>query len=354
MTTFVIRIVFFNTFILCLQKSKVINMNRRKIYYTFHSGKNSNLKYYVKCYLREYTPKVFSRVRLHHWLYELNKRADKEEIIERVNYYCKLNDDSSFDRTAWNEQAVCLRSQKVTGQKVYYFDAMEYARYFAPDLKWILDGGDKPYVCPVPAIVKNRPLVADNANSVILNMDKVRHFVFVNDRKAWKDKKDMAIFRGDLGSRKPNRDVFMARWYGHPMVDAASTNWVEGHHDWHRDKLTIGEHLDYKFIMSLEGNDVASNLKWIMSSNSIAVTPRLTQETWFMEGKLVPNYHYIEVKDDFSDLEDRLVYYINHPDEAEAIIRHAHEFVAKFRDPKRERIVSLMVLKKYFDITNRK
>lgn len=59
---------------------------------------------------------------------------------------------------------------------------------------------------------------------------------------------------------------------------------------------TIREHLDYKFIMAIEGNDVASNLKWVMSSNSLAVMPRPTCETWFMEGTLIPDYHYIEVR----------------------------------------------------------
>ena len=38
--------------------------------------------------------------------------------------------------------------------------------------------------------------------------------------------------------------------------------------EWMTPKKTIREHLDYKFIMALEGNDVASNLKWVMSSNS--------------------------------------------------------------------------------------
>jgi hypothetical protein len=191
-----------------------------------------------------------------------------------------------------------------------------------------------------------------------MKLVKVRHFLFVNDKKAWRDKKDVAVFRGDIGSKaagddKPNRRVFMNRWLGHPMVDAASTDCVEDHPEWQREKMTIGEHLDYKFIMSLEGNDVASNLKWIMSSNSIAVTPRLTCETWFMEGTLIPNYHYIEVKDDFSNLQERLQYYIDHPDEAEAIIRHAHEYVAQFRDVKREKLVSLLVLKKYFEMTQK-
>jgi hypothetical protein len=327
-------------------------MDKKKIHYMLHSGKNSNLKYYIRSYLREYTPKIFSRMQLNRILRQLNQRQDKEEIMRRVNYYCKLDKGSNFNRQMWSDKAIMLQDQPVTGQKTYYFDAMEYARYFSQDLRWILDAGDKPYVAPEPAIVKNRPIVEHNENSVILNLDKNRHFLFVRDNKPWRDKKNMTIFRGDLGPRKENRDVFMNRWYGHPMVDAASTNRSEQHPEWQREKLTIGDHLDFKFIMSLEGNDVASNLKWIMSSNSIAVTPCLTQETWFMEGTLIPNYHYIEVKPDFSDLEERLTYYIEHPDEAEAIIQHAHDYISQFRDEKREKLISVLVLKKYFDITN--
>ena len=317
-----------------------------------HSGKNSNLKYYLRSYLREYTPKKFFQLQLKRELSKLDERADREEVLQRVAYYCKLTRNSVFDRQAWDEKAIALRLQPVTGQKTYYFDAMEYARYFDQSLRWILDPGDKPYVAPEPAIVKNRPIVEHNDNSVILNLDKNRHFLFVNDNKDWRTKRDVAIFRGDLGPRKQNRDLFMQRWAGHRMVDAASTNRSDEHPEWQKPKLTIGEHLDYKFIMSLEGNDVASNLKWVMSSNSIAVTPKLTQETWFMEGTLIPNYHYIEVREDFEDLEERLTYYINHPDEAEAIIRHAHEYVRQFQDAERERLISLLVLQRYFDVTN--
>lgn len=80
--------------------------------------------------------------------------------------------------------------------------------------------------------------------------------------------------------------------------------------------------------------------------------PKPTCESWFMEGKLIPNYHYIEIKSDYSDLKERLTYYIDHPEEAEAIICHAHEYVDQFRDRKRENLISYLVLKKYFDITN--
>ena len=85
-----------------------------------------------------------------------------------------------------------------------------------------------------------------------------------------------------------------------------------------------------------------------MSSNSLAVMPRPTCETWFMEGTLIPDYHYIEVKDDFSDLEEKLNYYIAHQEKAEEIIAHAHEYVAQFRDKKREELLQVMVMEQYF------
>jgi len=43
-------------------------------------------------------------------------------------------------------------------------------------------------------------------------------------------------------------------------------------------------------------------------------------------------------------------YYTAHPDEAEAIIRHAHEYIEQFKDKKREEIISLLVLDKYFKL----
>lgn len=355
-----------NTYICTLNLSKKPNrvlrkryisgltMNSRKIHYLLHSGKNSNLKYYVNCYLREFVPAAFYRSRREQILRKLAIRPDREYILQRVNYYCKLTAESVFDKERWEQKAVAIQNQPMTNQSAYYHDAMEFAMYFDGSLKWILESGDREFVAPVPTVLKNRPIVDDNANSVLLKLDKNRHFLFVNDRKQWSYKKNATIYRGDLGPRKQNRTVFM-NMFGNgqsEMVDAASTNVVEEHPEWHKEKMTIGEHLDYKFIMSLEGNDVASNLKWVMSSNSIAVTPRLTQETWFMEGQLVPNYHFIEVKEDFSDLEERLQYYIDHPGEAEAIIRHAHEYVNQFRDKERENLISLLVLKKYFEITN--
>lgn len=66
-----------------------------------------------------------------------------------------------------------------------------------------------------------------------------------------------------------------------------------------------------------------------------------------MEGTLRPGYHYVEVKEDFSDLEEKLQYYISHPDEAQAIIDHAHAYVRQFWDTEREEMIQVMVMEKY-------
>lgn len=130
------------------------------------------------------------------------------------------------------------------------------------------------------------------------------------------------------------------------MCDLGQTNRNENIH-WLKNKVSIKQHLNYKFILALEGNDVASNLKWVMSSNSLAVMPTPRFETWFMESTLIPDYHYVHIKDDYSDLEEKLTYYIAHPAAALEILNNAHAFVEQFKDDKREDLLSLLVIEKY-------
>lgn len=115
--------------------------------------------------------------------------------------------------------------------------------------------------------------------------------------------------------------------------------------------MTISEQLQYKFVMSLEGNDVASNLKWIMSSNSLAVMPKPKFETWFMEGRLQAGVHYVEVKDDFSDLEQQMDYYLSHPKEAAEIIANAQRYVAQFQNEALENTIAITVISRYLNLS---
>lgn len=67
-------------------------------------------------------------------------------------------------------------------------------------------------------------------------------------------------------------------------------------------------------------------------------------ETWFMEGRLKGDYHYIEIDSNYSNLEEKLNFYIKNPSKAENIIFNANKFVEQFLDKEREDLISLLVL----------
>ncbi|WP_315354686.1 glycosyl transferase family 90 [Hoylesella nanceiensis] len=322
----------------------------KKLLYKINSGKNSKLKYYVLSVYRELFPKCLLRPFLAKKLEKIRKRDDYEYLMSRANYYCRLESPAQYDKEQWLKESVEVGKQPMTGQKVFYYDAMKYARWFSKTLRWILLPGDIYRDEPLPCVAKSRLLQAKNANITLFNMDYVRHFIFVNDHIPFSEKENKVIFRGGISRRNDQRLHFVKTFFNHPLFDIKVRD--KAYPEWWGEKISIQAHLHCKFIMALEGNDVASNLKWVMSSNSIAVMPKPTCETWFMEGTLIPNYHYIEVKDDLSDLEERINYYIEHTDEAEAIVKHAHEYVEVFKNKGREDAIALLTLDKYFKAVN--
>lgn len=325
-------------------------MGHKTFKYIFHSGKNSKLIYYGRNYLRLFLlPSCWFRWQRQRMLDALEERKDKASILSRVDYYCKLVQEIPLS----SEAKPIADFNRKGHRSVYFFDSYEYVRFFPTKLRWLFAFGDIRDVPAEPSIVKSRPVGDRNENSVLLNMDKVRHFIFLKDTVPFTEKENKAVFRGEI-SGKPGRIQFLERWFGNPICDAGEVGHKLTHPEWSGQMLTLYQHLNYKFILALEGNDVASNLKWVMSSNSLAVMPRPSFETWFMEGKLIPNYHYVEIKSDYSDLKEQMDHYTSHPDEALAIINHAHEWVAQFQDQKREQLISLLVLDKYFRLTNTK
>ena len=314
----------------------------------------SKLSYYLREYVNLLCPVSLLRRRYSKLLEEAHQRPDWECIMDRVNYYNQMKGEVVLPSETIHElhehHFVFLDQLKnyhrSTFHSAYYFDLMDVARAFDQETKIGYVPGDVYFNPSFPALVKSRVLKADRSNSVLLKLDKHRHFRFVKDDRGFTEKGDRAIFRGKIRSSRQRRQ-FMEIYFGSEVCDCGIVERLEEHPEWRTPRIGIREHLDYKYIMCLEGNDVATNLKWVMSSNSIAVMPRPTCETWFMEGRLVPGYHYIEIKDDLSDLEDRLRYYTLHLEKAQEIIDHAHEIVAQFMDEEREQIISLLVMEKY-------
>lgn len=305
----------------------------------------NKIPYYTKNYLRQLIPAGYYRGLLESKLGEALETAD-EKLLTRLHYYNKMD---SFNPLQENIHSI-NEFKIFESPKTYRFDLYEYLRYYDPNYRFAFYGRDIIHIPDIPTIVKSRPISDNNQNSVLMKLDKKRHFVFINDPYSFREKKDMLIGRGFM--EQPHRIKFMEMYFNHPLCDLGSVSKYEKNTSWIKPKLPISAHLKYKFILSLEGNDVATNLKWIMSSNSLAVMPRPKYETWFMEGTLIPDYHYIEIKDDYSDLEEKVSYYSKNPSAAEVIVANAHTFVSQFKNKKLEDQLSLMVLEKYFKYTN--
>lgn len=310
--------------------------------------KPKKIRGYIISYLREAVPSWIWKKLRPDFIASLSERDDIEYILSRVFYYNRITENFRMDGTALRLKDLW----KVKSSSMYKHDAWRTSRWFDQDLKWKLDCGDVNWVCSSPSITKSRPICEENANNVILKLDRYRHFNFIEDPYSFQDKADKSIFMADIGDiGKMNRVEFMKMYFGSDICDCGSIRNLPGKvlpDEWLKPKMKIGEMLRYKFIIALEGNDVATSLKWIMSSQSLAVMPRPTCETWFMEKTLVPDYHYVEISPDYSDLGDKMAYYSAHPDKALEIIRNAHSYIRQFQDEEREGIIEYLVLLKYF------
>ncbi|MBL7003449.1 MAG: lipopolysaccharide A protein [Gammaproteobacteria bacterium] len=319
-------------------------------------SRNNKFAYYLKGHSKRLHPKFLLKLDLDK-LQKLIKDFDEFEANRRLNYYYKSSNIFSLnDRFAAEYKMQYWRLSTIQDigfeHGVYSLDLMEYARFFQQNYKIAYMFGDITAVPAMPSVTKSRP-VSNNENSVLMKFDKVRHFYFVNKDIDYQKKYNKLVWRGAV--TQPHRVELMEKFFNKSdLIDIGDVNrGVSCHNDkWIKPFMSINNQLQYKFILSVEGGDVATNTKWIMSSNSLCFMTKPKFETWFMEGSLIPNYHYVLIKDDYSNLEEKIDYYIDNTDEAESIIANANNFIDQFKDDKLEDWLQLKVLQRYFKLSN--
>lgn len=301
-------------------------------------------------YVRNFTAYAVPRsvFRAYRGLIKNALTPDELAVVEsRARYYVRLPRGAkvSGKRTTLGDYRYPFgQKHKMTA---YFFDLYAIVKFFNPAFEMSYIFGDVNWEAESPTITKSRPVTAGPTMDAIAKLNKERHFKFVDDRLKFPEKKDMLVMRNYVKDQ-PHRTRFLEIYHDHPLCDAGQTNPCEEHPEYQKEFVPISEQLKFKFICCLEGNDVATNLKWVMSSNSIAVMPRPKMETWFMEGRLEGGVHYIELRDDYSDLEEKLHYYMEHPSEAQHIIDNAHRWVNQFRNRKTEFFTQLYAMREYF------
>lgn len=265
-------------------------------------------------------------------------------IADRVNYYNRLTTAQSLSEVnGTNGEVGHFPKCKPTS---YYYDLMALLRYFPERLAFSYEFGDVIDVPARPTFVKSRPINDDNAHSILLKLDSVRHFYLYPDKRQFEQKQAKLVWRG--AAHQPHRLQFLQQFHAHPKLDVGCVHQQTQGNPYYRPFMRIAEQLRYRYILSIEGNDVATNLKWILASNSLCFMTRPKYETWLMEGRLQAGVHYVQLRDDYADLEEKIAFYDENPDVAKHIITNAHNYMRPFLDRRQELLVSLMVMDKYF------
>jgi hypothetical protein len=228
----------------------------------------------------------------------------------------------------------------------YIEDAL---KYLVPKWKrggeprFLMHLGDKKARYDLPVIVKTRPsdwLSSDQKRTtdpIIAPLEMHYHFDsldFVKDNDvAWAMKKDTLVWRGATTGSRTRLVVQYFNAYPIEDVDIGLTTLVQGEENnestrqFVEPEMSQKEQLSYKYLLSLEGNDVATGLKWQLYSNSVVFMPRPTVVSWAMEDHLIPYYHYIPLANDLSDLEEKIQWARKNDEACQEIARHATEYI---------------------------
>jgi hypothetical protein len=274
----------------------------------------------------------------------------------RLALYCPAN---GTRRDAANNLAE--QEQRVRGTGYGPQFRQEHPEFVDSPIRF--EFGDNTARLATPTVVKSR-LIGD-ANGVLLPFNRNRHWsMTLADVAAqdvpWYEKRPAAVWRGvttgacpgtaDEFERHPRTQLVM-RWHScaNPSIDVGYSGIVQGKDSMKpfvKGKMPIPAQLKHQFVISVEGNDVATNLKWVLASNSVPVMPPPRYETWLLESQLRPWVHYVPVKADFSNLADVLEWCKKRPRMCHDIAQNGRRYIAPFFETSAETALEKAVLKR--------
>ena len=244
---------------------------------------------------------------------------------------------------------------------------------------------DNPFPYPLFAKWRFSELNLDQNNPIVWRMESLRHMgmnhIVERSDVPWEQKTDRAIFRGRLTGFNRSEDLYAEEvlvktnysiheacmrfqrcalayhTYNSSLADVGITHgWkqletFEGNKNFMKNSLDVAAMLRYKMIISVEGNDVASGLKWGLLSNSVILMAPPAKSTFVMEHLLEAWVHYVPLHEDMTNVEERVRWVLNHQDQAQLIAQRATTFMRDLIDyPQEEAAVMDLVAQRYVDL----
>jgi len=211
---------------------------------------------------------------------------------------------------------------------------------FFIDFPCLTVSGDGSNSDELPVLIKARIIGKPN-NGILVKYEYGYHWNILNnfkDNYNWHEKENNIVWRGNgytSFDKKFNRYHFISKYYKEHNVGFTVYN-PKLSSDLFKDEMTVEQQLKYKYLLCLEGNDVATSLKWSLMSNSVVIMSKPIIEGWLMEGLLQPYVHFVPLKDDFSDLNEILEWCRNNDDTCKQISENARKWMMQFLDSDNE------------------
>tara|TARA_A100001015_G_scaffold278035_1_gene337836 strand:- start:72 stop:956 length:885 start_codon:yes stop_codon:yes gene_type:complete len=233
-------------------------------------------------------------------------------------------------------------------------------KYRFQDKKFIYSNHDIQGNITTYTLVRNRWMNTINNSIILLNIGGFVHCwnKFYYDQKdniKFENKINSVFWRGSTtghNNRPGNRFTLVTNYFNkYKDIDVGFSHIVQGkinYKKYVKGGAKLSQFYKYKYLLSIPGNSEAGGLNWKLASNSLVLMPKPYAFSWLMEDMLIPNYHYILLKDDFSNLREKLDWCNSHPKEVKQIIKNANKYMEMFRNIKEQEHIEYKVLELYF------
>jgi len=169
----------------------------------------------------------------------------------------------------------------------------------------------------------------------------IQHVAQQSSFVAWEDKKPLAFWRGspsggffptiryEVVLRSMNMSFLDARFIRkvdsyilYKMEVLGYTFGINDNQYWTNEE-TIQTHLQYKYILVIDGTCTASALQWVFASGSVPIVITHPDNNWWFKSYLKPMENYVPVEYDLSDLSSKIEWLIENDDKALGIANGA-------------------------------
>ncbi|MEM8552512.1 MAG: glycosyl transferase family 90 [Pseudomonadota bacterium] len=254
----------------------------------------------------------------------------------------------------------------------YVAPMIELAAEAGHDAPFMVAVGDNRRSLPAPAFVRARR-VGHPGLGVIQRFRSHNHtpdtFKITGADIPFEKKADQLVWRGATTGRFKQRageNGFSSRYFvmaaqraiDDPRIDIGYSSLAQMHvvpphlkaqvSAAIRAKLSWDEMLNARFLLVLEGNDVATALPWVLHANSCPIMPTPLFESWFCESALRRNVHYAPVSPDLSDLQPVFDACVCERRASARIAANGRQFIQAFLDDDAEHALALEVAKTVF------